>query len=122
MLELTALRQMVMSLLETWHDSVYDVLVNKKSKAMLVFILFSTEENLVTLISCISFHGVQGCSIGTCPFRVLVPGVSLQLLGSCVCACVCVFLFLLFSFFLFYCRRHLRSSCVGCSVLFGENG
>ena len=30
----------------TSHDSVHDVLVNKKSNAMLVFILFSTEENL----------------------------------------------------------------------------
>ena len=31
----------------TSHDSVHDVLVNKKSNAMLVFILFSTEENLM---------------------------------------------------------------------------
>ena len=31
----------------TSHDSVHDVLVNKKSNSMLVFILFSTEENLV---------------------------------------------------------------------------
>ena len=30
----------------TSHDSVHDVLVNKKSNAMLVFILFSTEEKL----------------------------------------------------------------------------
>ena len=36
----------------TSHDSVHDVLVNKKSNAMLVFILFSTEENLVSFISC----------------------------------------------------------------------
>ena len=34
---------------------------------MLVFILFSTEENLVSFLCC--------C---TCPFRVLVPEVSLQ--------------------------------------------
>ena len=31
----------------TSHDSVHDVLVNKKSNAMLVFILFFIEENLV---------------------------------------------------------------------------
>ena len=29
----------------TSHDSVHDVLVNKKSNAMLVFILFSTEDD-----------------------------------------------------------------------------
>ena len=33
-------------------DSVHDVLVNKKSTAMLVFILFSTEENLVSFLCC----------------------------------------------------------------------
>ncbi|WP_419624225.1 hypothetical protein, partial [Thiolapillus sp.] len=36
----------------TSHDSVHDVLVNKKSNAMLVFILFSTEENLVSFLCC----------------------------------------------------------------------
>ena len=36
----------------TFHDSVYDVIVNKKSNAMLVFILFSTEENLVSFLCC----------------------------------------------------------------------
>ena len=36
----------------TSHDSVRDVLVNKKSNAMLVFILFSTEENLVSFLCC----------------------------------------------------------------------
>ena len=37
----------------TSHDSVDDVLVNKNSNAMLVFILFATEENLVSfLCSC----------------------------------------------------------------------
>ena len=30
----------------TFYDSVHDVLVNKKSNAMLVFILLFTEENL----------------------------------------------------------------------------
>ena len=56
--------------LATSNDSVHDVLVNKKSNAMLVFILFSTEENLVVLplllfrqSSSISFHRVQGLSL-----------------------------------------------------------
>ena len=34
------------------HDSVHGVLVNKKSSAMLVFILFSTGENLVSFVRC----------------------------------------------------------------------
>ena len=34
----------------TSHDSVLDILVSKKSNAMLVFILFSTEENLVSFL------------------------------------------------------------------------
>ena len=71
----------------TSHDSVHDVLVNKKCSAMLVFILFSTEENHVSfLCSCFAkvppshfteFKDVPSFCI--CPFRVLVPGVSLQL-------------------------------------------
>ena len=54
MLKGTALKRMVMSLLETGRHpmSVHDILVNKKSNAMLVFILFSTEENLVSFLSC----------------------------------------------------------------------
>ena len=36
----------------TSHDSVHDVLVNKKSNAMLVFILISTEENFVSILRC----------------------------------------------------------------------
>ncbi|WP_293703486.1 hypothetical protein, partial [Thiolapillus sp.] len=36
----------------TSHDSVHDVLVNKKSNAMLVSVLFSTEENLVSFLCC----------------------------------------------------------------------
>ena len=36
----------------TSHDSVHDVLVSKKSDAMLVFILFSTEENLESFLCC----------------------------------------------------------------------
>ena len=36
----------------TSHGSVHDVLENKKANAMLVFILFSTEENLVFLLCC----------------------------------------------------------------------
>ena len=58
---------------------------------MLIFILFSTEENLVSFLCCcfakvfsISFHRSQGCSICTCPFHVLVPGVSLQLFSVLV--------------------------------------
>ena len=72
----------------TFRDSVHDVLVYKKCNAMLVFILFSNEENLVLPLllfrqsSSISFHRVQGCSICTCPFHVLVPEVSLQVLVS----------------------------------------
>ena len=64
----------------TPHDSILDVLMNKKSNAMLVFILFSTEDKpcVLSLLlfrqsSSISFHRVQGCSICTCPFRVFVP-------------------------------------------------
>ena len=72
---------MVMSLLETGQhplsDIVHNVLINKKSSAMLVFI-FSTEENLVSFPCCCFFKvlpshfTVQGCSICTCPFCVLV--------------------------------------------------
>ena len=36
----------------TSHDNVYNVLVNKKSNAMLIFILFSTEEDLVPFLCC----------------------------------------------------------------------
>ena len=36
----------------TSHDSVHDVLVNKKSNAIPVFNLFSTEENLVSFLCC----------------------------------------------------------------------
>ena len=86
-----------MSLLETatFHDSVHDVLVSKKFNAMLEFILFSTEENLVSFSlllfhqsSSISLHRVQGCSICTCPFCVLVPEVSLQLLVPLCSMCI----------------------------------
>ena len=55
MLKGIAFGPMVMSLLETGvtsSDNVHDVLVNKKSNAMLVFILFSTEENLVSFLCC----------------------------------------------------------------------
>ena len=36
----------------TPHDSVHDVIVNKKSNTMLVCILFSTEENLASFLCC----------------------------------------------------------------------
>ena len=42
-------------LAEDWatsHDSVHDVLVNKKSNAMLMFILFFTEKDLVSFLCC----------------------------------------------------------------------
>ena len=66
---------------------------------MLVFILFSTEVFhwrkpcvlpllLFRQSSSISFHRVQGCSICTCPFRVLVPEVSLQLFVSLCSKCL----------------------------------
>ena len=78
----------------TSHESVYDVLVNKKSKAMLVFILFSTEENFVSFLCCSfakilqSYFRVQRCSTSICPFRVLVSGVCLQLLVSLCSMCL----------------------------------
>ena len=54
MLKGTALRRMVMSLPETGRHpmSVHNLLVNKKSNDMLVFILFSTEENRVYFLCC----------------------------------------------------------------------
>ena len=56
MLKGTALRQMdgdePAGDWATSHDSVHDVRVNKKSNARLVFILFSTEENLVSFLCC----------------------------------------------------------------------
>ena len=63
MLNGTALRQMVMSLLETSHYSVHNVLVNKKSNAMLKFIFFSTEENLPLLL----FHQKSSISFSQSP-------------------------------------------------------
>ena len=36
----------------TSHDSVHNVPVNKKSNAMLIFILFSMEENLMSFLCC----------------------------------------------------------------------
>ena len=75
----------------TSHDSDHDVLVNKIANTMLVFILVSTEENLVSFLCCcfakvssISFHRFQGCSLCICPLRVTVPGVSPQLLSVLV--------------------------------------
>ena len=60
MLKGTALRRMVMSLLETGRHpmTVFTMaFVNKKSNAMLVFILFSTEENPVSFL-CFCFAKV----------------------------------------------------------------
>ena len=76
------------------HDRFHAVLMYKKSCAMLVFILFSTEENLVSFLCpssvvvfpkflhLILFYRVQGCSICTCLLCLLVSGVSPQLLVS----------------------------------------
>ena len=36
----------------TCHDSVHDVLVNKRANAMLVLFLFSIEENLASFLCC----------------------------------------------------------------------
>ena len=65
------------------HNSVHDVLVNKKADVVLVFVLFFYWRKhyvlpLFLFRRCfsISFHRVQGCSICARPFRVLVPGVS----------------------------------------------
>ena len=55
MLKETALRRMVISVLETGRHPMTvftNVHVNKKSNAMLVFMLFSTEENLVSFLCC----------------------------------------------------------------------
>ena len=69
----------------TSHDSVHDVLVNKKSNAMLVFILFSAEENLVSFLCSQSprtFHPYLSIScVSSCSFpaalSVLVFQVSM---------------------------------------------
>ena len=90
MLKGTALRQMVISLAETRRQPMT---VFTMSNAMLVFILNSTEGNLVSFLCCYltkvlpSHFTVQGCSICTCPFRVSVPGVSQQLLVSLCSMC-----------------------------------
>ena len=61
----------------TSHDSVRDVLVNKKSYAMLVFILFSNEENLVPFLS--------GCFAKILPSHFTSPRMfHLYLSISCV--------------------------------------
>ena len=80
----------------TSHDSVHDVFVNKKSNALLMFILLSSEENLVPFPCCcfakvLPSHFTQSKDVpftGTCPFRVCVPAVSLQLLVSLCSMCL----------------------------------
>ena len=62
----------------TSHDSVHDVLVNKKSNAMLVFILFSTKENLVSFLCC-CFTKVFPSHF---PVSKDVPSVSVHFVGS----------------------------------------
>ena len=56
----------------TSHDSVHDVLVNKKSIAMLVFILFSTEENQGSGLVLWTFTGR----------KTLPPSTSLPVMGE----------------------------------------
>ena len=50
----------------TSHDSVHYVLVDKKSNAMLVFILFSTEENLVSVLYCARNINCKFCFLDSC--------------------------------------------------------
>ena len=45
----------------TPHDSVHNVLVNKKSNDMLVFILFSTKENGVSFLRCCFTKVLPSC-------------------------------------------------------------
>ena len=75
----------------TFHVSIHNVLVNKKSNAMLMFILFFRWRKpcvLPLLLFCqsssVSFHGVQGCFICTFPFCLLVLGFP------CSSECPCV--------------------------------
>ena len=75
MLKGTALRWMVISLLETGRHPMIvfmNVLVNKKSNAMLVFILFFTEENLVSFLCCcfakvLSSHFTESTDVPSVP-------------------------------------------------------
>ena len=60
----------------TSHDSVHDVLVNKKSNAKLTFILFSLEENLVSFLCCcftkvLPFHFTESKDGSSVPVRVV---------------------------------------------------
>ena len=78
----------------TFYDSVHDVLVNKKSNALLVFILFPTEKNLVSFLCCcfakvLPFHFTESREVPSVP--VHFPGVLLQLLvplpSMCLWSC-----------------------------------
>ena len=65
----------------TSHDSVHDVLVNKKSNAMLVFILFSTEENLVSFLCCcfakvLPSHSTESKDVPPVPDHIVVSSPS----------------------------------------------
>ena len=80
MLEGTALRRMVISLLETGRHpmTVFTMsLWTRNPKPCSCLSSFPPKKTLGP-----SSVGVQGCSICTCPFLVLTPGVSLQLLVS----------------------------------------
>ena len=65
----------------TSHKSVYDVLVNKRSSAMLVFVLFSTEEYLVSLLCC-----CEAKDVPTVPVHFVC--YFLDFPRSCKCPCV----------------------------------
>ena len=91
MLKGTALRRMVMSLLETGRHHMTVVTISlwaRNPTSCLCLSSFPLNKRYVLLLllfwqsSSISFHRVQGCSICTWPFRVLVPGVSLLLLAT----------------------------------------
>ena len=91
MLKGTALRRMVMSLLETgrYPMTVFTMSCEHEIQShACVYPLFYWRKPCVLPLlwfcqrSSISFHRVQGCSICTCPFHVLVPEVFLQVLVS----------------------------------------
>ena len=74
-----------------FHDSVHDVRVNKKSNAMLVFILFSTEENHVSFLcrcfaKVLPFHFTESRNASTVPVHFMFWFLEF----SCSCWCPCV--------------------------------
>ena len=94
-LKRTAPRQMVMSLLESRRHpmTVFTMSLWTRNPTPCSCLSSYTEGNLVLplllfhQISSISFQRVQGCSICTYPFNVLVPDISPQLLVSLCSMC-----------------------------------